>query len=295
MLVRIIILQTILSSFEGFKISESFLQCNKKDKVYDLKSKCLSHNDNGLNEIPCQNYSNQLNAVKNDEYAVINNPNGKEIIYSSGKEIFKTHCKKVEAIEVITNPENCYRDLKIQYMNNDQSNIGFLTKNGIIRNNSLQEKCLNNYDTFIKIKNFFIIKFKNKIVIKDENDIIKFEVNNENILFEYFEQFFKLFNHKYFSSIMAIIIIILFLIICFSKMIKKKYLKIKEFFVIKTKKSLDDSVIILESDLNLHKQTINKKKSKDKCVRFVDYDIDEVKKTKTTRSNKKSTKKSLIN
>ena len=31
------------------------------------------------------------------------------------------------------------------------------------------------------------------------------------------------------------------------------------------------------------------------CVRFVDYDVDEVNKTKNTRSNKKSTKKSLIN
>jgi hypothetical protein len=189
MLPRIILFQTILSLIGGFKISENFLKCNKKDKVYDFKNNCLTQNRNSLIDNLCQNYSNQFKKIKHDEYAVMYNPNGKEIVYSNGKDIFETFCDKIKTIEVITNPENCHRDLKIQYIQNDQIKTGYLTKYGIIRNNSLQEKCLNNYETFIKIKNFFIIKFKDKIIIKNENDIIKFEVNNENFLFGYFEQF----------------------------------------------------------------------------------------------------------
>jgi hypothetical protein len=276
-------LHTILSSIKGFQITENFLQCNKKAKVYDVKSKL--------------NLSNQLIAIKRDEYLVINSPDGKkEVVYSNEGDLFETYCNKINAIDVITKPEKCHRDLKIQYVLNDQNNFGFLSKSGIIRNNSLQEKCLDNYETFIKIKNFFIIKFKDKIIIKDENDILKFEVYNKNFFFDYFEQLIKVINQQHNSIFIVIIIVILILGIFFSKNIKKYILELRKNFVQKSKHALDDSVIIIESDHNLQNREIIKKgRSKDKCVRYVDYDIDEVKITKNSRSNKKSTKKNLNN
>jgi hypothetical protein len=293
MFIRIFVLQTILISIAAFKISERFLHCNRKAKVFDFKNKCIY--SNGPNDSLCLNNSNKLKAIRHDEYVAFDSPNGKEIVYSYGKDMFETYCERVDEIEVITNPEKCLRDLKIQYMHNDQSKIGYLTKFGIIRNNSLQEKCSSNYQTFIKIKNFFIIKFKDKIIIKDEKDIINFEVDNKSILFNYFEKIFQVINQQHYSS-NVLIIIVFILILCFSKKIKKYILKIRDFFVKKTNKTLDDSIIILESDHNPQKREISKRgRNKDKCVRYVDLNIDEVKKTKNTRSNTKNTKKNMNN
>lgn len=296
MFIRFLILHMVLSSTQGFKISENFLRCNKKEKPYDLKRKCIS--ENGLTDKLCLISSNHLKAIKHDEYAIVDSLYGKEIVYSNGKDIFETYCDKVNSIVVITNPEKCNRDLPIQYMRNDQSNNGFLTKNGIIRNNSLQEKCSNNYETFIKIKNFFIIKFKDKIIIKDEADIIKFELNKKNILFDYFEQLFKVNNIQNVLSFILAITIVSILIFFFSKKIKKDSFKIRNFFFKKREQALDESVIILESDHLQNRETNRKRKSKDKCVRVIDYNIDEVKintinKATNTKSSRKSNKNNL--
>jgi hypothetical protein len=292
MLLKLFVIIELLTRIEGFKISDNFIQCNRKtNQVFNKK--CISQN--GSNEIDCLNYSKQLKEINDDEFGVVNGPNGKEVIYANGKERYATKCAKVDSIEIITCPEKCSRDLELRFNYKGQSYVGFLTKNGIIRNNSLQTNCPENYETFIKIKNFFIIKFRNKIIIKDENDIVKFELNNTNIILDKFSEFFVMVYKEYFKNIIVFFIIMTLIFILLKKFLskKQKFSKLFGLFFKQKNNDLDDSIIILESVPVQNRPINTKRKSKDKCVQFIDYDLLESEKPKSTRSNKNKSNKQL--
>jgi hypothetical protein len=81
-----------------------------------------------------------------------------------------------------------------------------------------------------------------------------------------------------------------FLIILKTNISKNREIcKFFENFFKKKDDVFDDSIIILETIQN--RETKPKRKNKDKCVRFVDYDLLEIE--KNTRSKKKNSKTNL--
>jgi hypothetical protein len=190
-------------------------------------------------------------------------------------------------------PKSIRYDLELRFDYKSQNYVGFLTKSGIIRNSSLQTACPDSYQAFIKIKNFFIIKFRNKIIFKDENDIVNFELNNTNVVLYKISEFLKMIYKEYLTNIMIFFILMIFVLILTKKFIFKKrgFSKLLK-TLFKRNNELDNSVIFLES-VPVQNQLVNEKrrKSKDKCVQFIDYDMLDSEKPKTTRSLKKQSKK----
>ncbi len=291
MILQLIVISTVLSRIDSFKVSDNFLQCIRKTNVVSLNKKCISQN--GSYDVECLNYSKHLKEINDDDFGVVNGPSGREVVYSTGKELYSTKCAKVNSIEIITSPDKCSRDLELRFDYKGQSYVGFLTKNGIIRNNSLQTNCPDSYETFIKIKNFFFIKFRNKIIIKDENDIVKFELNNANILYYKFFEFFKMVYNEYLTNVIAFFILMILVLILFKKILsrKREFLELLRLFFKKGNNDLDDSIIILETVPVKNREINTKRNRRDNCVQFIDHDFLELEKSNNTRSLKKNSKK----
>ena len=149
-----------------FNVTDHFSYCDNKVTTI------LKENEFCYDKESCAN-KESIKKV-NDEFHFVKNQSREYIVYSVNNQLFQTTCEKVQQVIIQDEIKSnlCVRDLFVAFKINDKFELGFMTKNGIIRKKTIEIECSNSL-----FQNFEIPNKSHKIM----------KINNSflNIFFEY--------------------------------------------------------------------------------------------------------------
>lgn len=163
-----IVLSQILSK-SAIEINQKFHACEPNDGINSL-SLCKRDNINLSNDC-----TNHLLKYPLDEFIEYPDNSLKYIYKSNEGNFFNTKCSIVNKINLYRNLDSCFKDVLISFIGKNGITDGFLTKNGVIRKNSIKIECFLKSVTFL-IKNLKFVKYKNMIELLNPK---KLEIWNE--------------------------------------------------------------------------------------------------------------------
>jgi hypothetical protein len=155
-LISIFASMCLLSSIarsEIITLNEKFLFCKKNSSEIGKETFC------GLYPKNCLCYNTFIK--KNREYSILKEESKLNVFFSEEEKLFHTVCHKVSQISIQGSPSNCFNDLVCTFRYENRDNLGFLTKDGLIREDTHTIQCnekiyyfktLNNIHHLIKIK-----------------------------------------------------------------------------------------------------------------------------------------------
>ena len=156
----------------NLELSSPILYCLKTEEVIDLDASC-SFLDNIMAKLTCNDVINDINLLKdiiNDEYKAVYTLEEKKIFYFSNSKVYNTKCFNIFKLEIIKDIENCTLHIRVKFALNSSVIYGYLTKEEIIRSDSvlspcIEEKILLNFASICNI----VIRKKQVILIGDKN------------------------------------------------------------------------------------------------------------------------------
>lgn len=241
-----------INSIKNFKCS--LLYCQKTNILVDLKIQCSRKTL--IETLRCTEYYNQLRILLkyDDEYNIINSVDKEDVIFSKNNELYATNCTTIRQIAIPEAINSCTRDLPI-YIDNDYKEIAFLTKSGIIRNNSDAIECSNKKEYF-KVGDTEIVK-KDKLIkffsnLKEHvslvKDMLETDQGDPKDILDVYTEYVS--SKKGVRFVFEIVIIYLFLESVIKNIIRLK----NKLFNIRRKKQLSENCDQLSEQ---HNGTIN--------------------------------------
>ena len=110
-----------------------------------------------------------------DTYHMIQIQGNQLIINSTVQNIYIPTCQPIKEIKLIEETQNCYNDQPIKFTFNNQTRVGYLTSNLIIKDTSYIKLCN-------LINDLIILPNSNRIIKRQNNKINVITQTNENIL-----------------------------------------------------------------------------------------------------------------
>ena len=203
---------------QGFILKNLNLKyCNSSEEIINTDIDC---SDSEISIDQCLSFRNSLNILAKfeDEFNFFNN----EIIYSKNNEIHIANCTDIDKIEVPELVSNCTRDLLILIENRK----AFLTKDGIIRFQSVPIECDDKYYFFEILTDEHIIRQNLNVVLVNKNPLLKSFIPLSNFkthFFTEYDEFFNIKSHKFFKDLFFFLFfIILIFLTCVSQSEKKE-------------------------------------------------------------------------
>ena len=125
----------------------------------------------------CKIQQTMINSFRShiDTYHMIQIQGNQLIIYSTGQNIYIPTCQPIKEITLIEQTQNCYNDQPIKFTFNNQTRVGYLTSNLIIKDTSYIKLCN-------LINDLIILPNSNRIIERQNNKINVISQTNENIL-----------------------------------------------------------------------------------------------------------------
>jgi len=156
----------------NFKIDTRIPFCIQTDEIVDLDS-CVQEQEL-LKKIVCAAEINELKANRdqnNNEFKYIYTLNDKKLFFFLNQNIYNTNCSKVDSFEIHDKIDSCTRDVLVSFKKDGISQNGYLTKEEIIRTDSVPTECKdevflpmdnNRFSLIRKDKNIEIVEQANK-------------------------------------------------------------------------------------------------------------------------------------
>lgn len=143
-------------------LRNQFLYCEKTENVLDIPDNCIELLP--LQKIKCSIFRNQLQILSKyeDEYNRFSSETGDFVIYSSQGELYSTNCTNVDGIVIPKSVDTCTKDLPVFFEIKSLQQIGYLTKTGLLRRDTKQIPCTDDYD-FFQLNNTELVK-QNKFI-----------------------------------------------------------------------------------------------------------------------------------
>ena len=143
----------------------------------DFKTREILLIDKLINQNMCKIQQTMINSFRShiDTYHMIQIQGNQLIIYSTGQNIYIPTCQPIKEIKLIEQTQNCYNDQPIKFTFNNQTRVGYLTSNLIIKDTSYIKLCN-------LINDLIILPNSNRIIERQNNKIKVISQTNENIL-----------------------------------------------------------------------------------------------------------------
>ena len=213
------------------KIQESLSLCKKTEMAIDIPSQCEQLPIYDM--LKCEIFKMNMNIfTKNDDqYNFVKSPNGNIVVYSLNRVLYVSSCITIEEFKIPEKVNKCTRDLPVIILENQTSSIVYLTKERILRYNSKEKTCNDDYEYF-ELSNIQIVRQSKRITSlrknqkiltifeKIENDKLKFiQKCFYDILVFYRNYFGRNENFLIFKDFFFIVllIVIIFIILLKSK------------------------------------------------------------------------------
>ncbi len=126
----------------NFKIETIIPFCIQTDEIIDLDS-CVQEQEL-LKKIICAAEINELKTNRdqyNNEFKYVYTLNEKKLFIFLNKNIYNTTCSKIDSFEIHDRVESCSKDVLVSSKKDGISNKGYLTKEEIIRADSVPSEC----------------------------------------------------------------------------------------------------------------------------------------------------------
>jgi len=143
----------------------------------DFKTRQLLVIDKMINQNICKLQQTIIRSFKShiDTYHMIPIQSNPMILYSTGQNVYIPTCQIINEIVLIEQTENCYNDIPIKFLFNNQTRYGYLTSNLIIKDTSSIKLCN-------LINELIILPKSKRIIERIHNKINVITQTNENIL-----------------------------------------------------------------------------------------------------------------
>jgi hypothetical protein len=143
----------------------------------DFKTREILLIDKLINQNMCKIQQTMINSFRShiDTYHMIQIQGNQLIIYSTGQNIYIPTCQPIKEIKLIEQTQNCYNDQPIKFTFNNQTRVGYLTSNLIIKDTSYIKLCN-------LINDLIILPNSNRIIKRQNNKINVITQTNENII-----------------------------------------------------------------------------------------------------------------
>ena len=144
-------------------IKKEFSLCEKTDVIIELTSNC---EDLPLHRmLKCEIFKNELNFLSKleDQFNFVQSPNGNMVVYSLSRYLYVASCDVIKEVKIPEKVNRCTRDLPVIITDSTQHElIVYLSKEGILRHNSEEISCIQEYD-FFETSNVQIVRQNNLI------------------------------------------------------------------------------------------------------------------------------------
>ena len=143
-------------------IEREFSLCKANELMLDATNNCVDLSP--YDKLECESFTNDLHVLMGfeDQFNYVNSPRGLLIVYSSSNKLYLTNCTNVSGITVPEKVNSCTRDLPVLLREKNQTKIIYLTKQDILRHDSIEMQCNTDYE-FFEFNNITIVR-QNKFI-----------------------------------------------------------------------------------------------------------------------------------
>jgi hypothetical protein len=160
---------TSIARSEIITLNEKFLFCRKNSSEITKETFCDLFPNN------CLCYNTFIK--KNREYNILKEESKFNVFFSEEEKLFHTFCQKVSQISIQGSPSNCFNDLVCTFRYENRDNLGFLTKDGLIREDTHTIQCNEKIYYFKTLSNIHQLKkFKKHVELITQ---IEYEMNKK--------------------------------------------------------------------------------------------------------------------
>lgn len=286
--------------FANYKIDTDIPFCIQTDEIVDFDS-CVLEQEL-MKKLICLSEINSLKVAKdqyNDEFKYVYTVNDKKMFFFLNQNVYNTKCSKIESFEIHDTVDSCTRDILVTFKKDGISNSGYLTKEEIIRKDSVTTECKNEIFLGLDNNRFNVVKKSKTIEVVEkankQSGNPKFKIETEMstetkyILQKMYALYQKLEFNPYFQmfkdliSLIMLIVIFIVIIVLFVKNKNKHLLTLIRgaLNVYNAKENIKESEgveKIEKADEKINKKTIEKYKSN-----HSDIEIKELNELRTKR------------
>lgn len=159
-----------LYAINSINLNNNFFYCKQVNETISPEIVCENSEEFGfkrkakINEC-ITDLNILLNSEDNDNFIKVFVFGNELILYKYNYIFYLTQCEKIVDIKIEENVKRCTKDLVISYLEKGKKKYRFLSKNGLIRDNSEIIECTRK-PLFYKINSTFVLKLLNKHITK---------------------------------------------------------------------------------------------------------------------------------
>ena len=179
-----------------------FNLCEKTDVSIEFPKNCLDLPT--FEMLKCEIFKNDLQVILKfeDQFNFLNAPNETLVVYSLNRILFLASCVKINELRIPEKVNRCTRDIPVIVSSvNKSEEIVYLTREGILRHDSIDKDCSSDYE-FFEFSDISIIRQENliKLIERKMKKLFFFGTNEKTKLQENNYQSFLKFYRKFFST-----------------------------------------------------------------------------------------------